>query len=207
MYNSIYNDPHERQTRLYSDVYWDGMFSDEEINNMTKYCENLALQQATTQGHKDEADLAKVRTSKVAWLSRNDDTDWIFDRFNHTIYLANERFYNFTLNGYDQIQYTTYHEDDKGEYVWHMDGSTGDPIVANGLHRKLSMTFLLNEPGVDFEGGEFEINRGQESDAIQVEATKGRCIFFPSFMIHRVKPVTKGMRKSLVIWCLGPKWI
>jgi PKHD-type hydroxylase len=61
--------------------------------------------------------------------------------------------------------------------------------------------------GVDFEGGEFEVNTGQEKDAETVELKKGRIIAVSIFwMIHRVAPVTKGKRKSLVIWILGPKF-
>ena len=72
--------------------------------------------------------------------------------------------------------------------------------------RKLSITMLLNEPGIDFEGGGFEINNGRESESLKVETKRGRIIAFPSFMIHRVAPVTKGTRKSLVVWVLGPKF-
>ena len=64
----------------------------------------------------------------------------------------------------------------------------------------------MNEPGVDFEGGDFEINQGQEKDATKVDAKKGRILAFPSFMLHRVAPTTKGKRKSLVFWALGPKF-
>ena len=49
--------------------------------------------------------------------------------------------------------------------------------------RKLSVTFLLNEPGVDFEGGDFQINSGQEKDAESVKMKKGDIIVFPSFKI------------------------
>jgi PKHD-type hydroxylase len=70
--------------------------------------------------------------------------------------------------------------------------------------RKLSLTLLLND---DFEGGEFQVNDGKEEMAITVPMNKGRVVLFPSFMIHRVKPVTKGVRKSLVVWVLGPKFV
>ena len=59
---------------------------------------------------------------------------------------------------------------------------------------------------VDFEGGDFQINSGQEKDAESVKMKKGDIIVFPSFMLHRVKPVTKGVRKSIVIWVMGPKF-
>ena len=62
------------------------------------------------------------------------------------------------------------------------------------------MTMLLND---DFEGGDFEINLSTPN---KVNVKKGMAIFFPSFVLHRVTPVTKGIRKSLVIWVEGPRW-
>ena len=49
--------------------------------------------------------------------------------------------------------------------------------------RKLSITFLVNDPEKDFEGGQFQINTGQEKDVNQY-LKRGRIIVFPSFMIH-----------------------
>ena len=72
--------------------------------------------------------------------------------------------------------------------------------------RKLSVTFLLNDPKKDFKGGTFQINSGEEKNAESVPMRKGDIIVFPSFLIHRVAPVTKGTRKSIVVWVLGPKF-
>jgi PKHD-type hydroxylase len=68
------------------------------------------------------------------------------------------------------------------------------------------LVILLSEPNVDFEGGEFQINEGLEERAKTIKMTKGTLIAFPSFMIHRVKTVTKGIRKSITIWVEGPKF-
>jgi len=64
----------------------------------------------------------------------------------------------------------------------------------------------VNEPGDEYEGGEFQINNSDEKDAETIPTKKGRMILFPSFMIHRVAPVTKGKRKSVVVWVTGPKF-
>jgi len=72
--------------------------------------------------------------------------------------------------------------------------------------RKLSVTVCINEPGTEYEGGEFQINMGNQDKPVTVETKKGRMIIFPSFMIHRVAPVIKGKRKSLVVWVTGPKF-
>ena len=83
----------------------------------------------------------------------------------------------------------------------------GDELPTNTTGtRKLSLTFLLSEPNVDFEGGDFQIVLAQENQAQTIEMKKGRIIAFPSFVLHRVTPVTKGERKSIVIWVEGPKF-
>ena len=74
-------------------------------------------------------------------------------------------------------------------------------------HRKLSMTIQLSDPD-DYEGGDFVFNVnqiGQSPDREQLRK-KGTVLVFPSFIMHGVKPVTKGTRKSLVSWIEGPTW-
>ena len=109
--------------------------------------------------------------------------------------------YNFDINGYDHFQYAEYDAKESGRYNWHMDlglDAFSENVYSTG---KLSMSMLLNTPEVDFGGGEFQIFR---SDEEIVPLEKGEILMFPSFMIHRVKPVTRGIRKSLVIWASGP---
>ena len=72
--------------------------------------------------------------------------------------------------------------------------------------RKISFTILLND---EFEGGEFEIEAGSPANTERVHTVdlkKGDAILFPSYTWHRVKPVTKGTRHSLVGWVRGPQW-
>ena len=89
-----------------------------------------------------------------------------------------------------------------------MDLQLSDIISLKNLNtRKLSIGMLLNEPGVDFDGGDFMINTSREKNSYKLEMKKGRLVFFPSFMLHTVTPVTRGIRKSLVVWVTGPKFI
>ena len=57
------------------------------------------------------------------------------------------------------------------------------------------MSIILND---EYEGGEFEFFA---KDTIL--SKRGTIIVFPSYMQHRVKPVTKGTRYSLVTWFCG----
>ena len=83
-----------------------------------------------------------------------------------------------------------------GFYDWHMD------LDVNGQHeppvRKISMTILLSDPST-FKGGNLEF---MEKNKVP-ELKQGQAIFFASFIRHRVAPVTKGMRRSLVMWFGG----
>ena len=84
----------------------------------------------------------------------------------------------------------------KPEYSWHPDSEING--INNAVVRKISMTLLLNDPS-EYEGGDFEIlEQGKK-----VPLKRGDAVFFASFLIHRVTPVTKGVRQSLVQWFTG----
>ena len=202
MYNMIYNNPNERTKVTYSYITWNGAFTSEEIDRIVEYCDSQGTELGTTFAAEDES-VKKDRDSNVKFHYPNEDTSWIFHRLNDTIYRANQQFYNYNLNGYDSFQYTTYDKD--GRYDWHSDMAYGINERDNSIQpRKLSLSLLLND---DFEGGEFQINTGKELEPTTVNLKKGQIVLFPSFMIHRVKPITQGTRKSLVVWTLGPKFV
>jgi PKHD-type hydroxylase len=201
MYTSIYNDPWVRSHVTYSHVNWDNVFTEDELKTIVEYCDAIGTESGTVFGGSSQEDYEKYRVSNVKFHKRNQETAWIFDRLNFVIQAANEQFYNFNLNGYAEFQYTTY--DPNGRYDFHTDLAYGEKYGNESELRKLSLTLLLND---DFEGGEFEVNLGKEENAITVPMHKGRVVLFPSFVLHRVKPVTKGVRKSLVIWVVGPKF-
>ena len=88
-----------------------------------------------------------------------------------------------------------------------MDTFMGDSTPTDQFEtRKLSVVFLLNQPNVDFKGGDFQICLGLQETPVNVEMKKGRMIAFPSFLIHKVTEVTEGIRKSIAIWVTGPKF-
>ena len=91
-------------------------------------------------------------------------------------------------------QYSEYFKD--GHYSWHPDSEMNG--VNNAVIRKISMTLLLNDPS-EYEGGDFEIlEQGKK-----IPLKRGDAVFFASFLVHRVTPVTKGVRQSLVQWFTG----
>lgn len=202
-YTTIYNDPYARAKFIEPWVYWDDAFTEEELEKIVSYCETFELDYGTTFGSSNKEEAEKHRVSNVRFHERNPDTAWVFDRLNFVIQAINEKFYNFNLNGYSKFQYTTYDAENDGHYNWHMDMSMGRQETPDVETRKLSLTLLLNDT---FSGGEFCINTSIEEKPDTPQMKKGRIILFPSFMIHRVAPVTVGTRRSLVVWVLGPKF-
>lgn len=194
----IINNTHEGSAILYSHIYWDDFFSNEELDMIVGYCENKKMEDGKIE---NKTNPTEIRKSKINFTEPDEENRWIFNKLNYLTEMVNNKFYKFNLIGYNNFQFTTYKASESGHYDWHIDSSMGQPNDnGNGLHRKLSMSLLLND---DFEGGDFEINLSKPQ---KVDLRRGRAIFFPSFVLHRVTPVTKGTRKSLVIWVEGPRW-
>ena len=158
--------------------------------------------------NKDEIkDLQKKRDSNIVWMNDR----WIYKEIQPYIHMANrEAGWNFEWDYSESCQFTIYK---KGQYYdWHAD-SWDKPYVTqdqtNGKIRKLSVTVTLTDPK-EYKGGELEFDfRNLDPDkkpnirACTEILPKGSLVVFPSFVWHRVKPVTKGVRHSLVIWNLG----
>ena len=176
--------------------YWfNRAFSDEEIQKIEEYAQTLPRQNGRIGN--SEAD-TKLRKSVVRWIYRNPETEWLFAKIMKLADTANENLWQFDMfssSEDDAIQYTEYY-DNGGHYDWHIDMSGGIPLN----QRKISMTVQLSN-SEDYEGGEFEIMRGQNVE--QLQRNKGTVLLFPSYILHRVSPVTNGIRKSLVIWLGG----
>jgi PKHD-type hydroxylase len=204
-YRTLWNQPLERARVTYPFITWDGQFTEEQCNEISAYCQvNSNMKAGTTFGGADQT----VRVSDVAFHGWSEEISWVFEKLHQAITSINDRWYGFDLNGYNGFQYTEYDGEKLGKYDWHMDMHLGNGDVPPDMFetRKLSLSLLLNAPGQDFEGGEFQLNTGSEGGAMTVESRKGRIIAFPSWVIHRVTPVTKGVRRSLVVWVVGPKF-
>jgi len=137
----------------------------------------------------------KKRITTISWIPFKDMPEMYRD-IEKTMLQANNNHFGFDGMRLTEVaQFTHYLEG--GFYDWHMDndvlGKHQPPV------RKISMTLLLSDPAT-FEGGELEfMSKGKKAKLKQ-----GQAIFFASWLQHRVKPVTKGERKSLVMWFGGP---
>jgi len=157
---------------------------------------------------KDLKDLKKKRDSNVVWLSDS----WIYKEIQPYIHEANRRAgWNFDWDYSEACQFTKYKLNQF--YDWHCDSFNNPYDMPNNLKfhkkiRKLSVTCSLSDPK-DYEGGELEFDfKNMDPDKKSVRKCaeikpRGSIVVFPSHVWHRVKPVTKGIRYSLVIWNLG----
>ena len=147
-------------------------------------------------GNKGEV---KYRQCDVAWL---DSSDEIQKELLIAASTANKKAnWFFDIKRIEPLQYTVYN---KGEYFdWHMDIDQYDFSGEYKGLRKLSMTMFLND---DFEGGNLQLEAGppnMRNRIINMQSQIGTMIFFPSTMWHRVTPIVKGVRKTLVVWFLS----
>jgi len=136
----------------------------------------------------------KTRTSHISWIPFNKMPE-MYDAINQLMLQTNANHFGFeNMQLTEPAQYTEYPEG--GFYDWHIDSDVimeHEPPV-----RKISMTLLLS-PENEFEGGGLELM----SEGKVARPKQGHAIFFASFIRHRVIPITKGNRKSLVMWFGG----
>ena len=136
----------------------------------------------------------KKRITTISWIPFKEMGHMYYDLYKF-ILQANENHFGFgDIRITENAQFTEYPEG--GFYDWHMDCDVSmqhEPPV-----RKISMTLLLNDPS-EFEGGHLELMAPGKF----AELKQGQAIVFASFLNHRVQPVTKGIRQSLVVWFGG----
>ncbi len=133
--------------------------------------------------------------SEICALAPTMETRWIYEKINAFVVAANNSF-KYDLYGLEEFKIATYGPDNY--YDWHMD--LGKDVTST---RKLSLTLQLSESD-DYEGGDLEFRGGGVPPVAPREI--GTIIIFPSFLSHQIAPVTKGVRKSMVVRVHGPSF-
>jgi len=212
-------------------TYWEYGFMDDEIKKIIDLGKNgegngegsnLGIQESRISGSKIDH---TYRKSKNSWIHLNENSVWLYERISNIMRNTNAQIYNFDLWGFvEPLQYTVYTEGGS-HYDWHIDsikydqevgfknsaidgsslntGSVEKEVLSNAISspRKLSFTLQLSDPS-EYEGGELVIKTSKDEAVMKKE--KGFVVMFPSYVLHRVTPVTKGVRRSLVGWVSGP---
>lgn len=142
------------------------------------------------------------RRSKTCFISPSEISN-IYTSIVFQNKFLNKEYFNFDISaGIFEIQYSEYYGASLGKYDWHMDTFYKSSTYTD---RKLSICIQLSDPS-EYEGGNFEFKPPVDPLPSDVFRKRGSLITFPSFHVHRVSEVTKGIRRSLVMWVEGPKW-
>lgn len=184
----------KRSDANHTNYYWyDNAFNADELAKIELMTESLPYQD----GGVGELDSSRVqsdyRKSKIKWCPQDAEWEWVYSKLAGLLVEANKIMWKFDLSHIrEPIQYTEYYPG--GQYDWHMDCGIG---IQN--QRKVSVTVQLSDPN-DYEGGDLQFNLGP---ILPSPRLKGSAVIFPSFFLHRVTPITKGVRKSFVLWVGG----
>ena len=194
---------YEQETNDPQSYYWfEHGLSSEEVDQIIRTASELPeAERASTLG--DETG-GGTRSSMIKWLPRNQAFDWLYERMISMSKEANQALWGFDLiSSLEAIQYTEYYASENGHYDWHQDIGVGELPSK----RKVSITIQLSDAN-EYDGGDLLIctgssGTGELDNNLVMPRGKGVGVLFPSYMMHRVSPVTRGVRRSLVLWVGG----
>jgi PKHD-type hydroxylase len=171
-------------------------FSTEELDKIYNGVAIIPFQKAIIGNDEENLD---IRSSSIKWIPPNEQWGWLYEKLMNMVIEANNAIWHFDLHSLiDHIQYTEYYADKGGHYAWHQD--IGPDEMSK---RKISITVQLSDSD-EYEGGDLEYFRGGDPEkASKAPRGKGVVFIFPSYMMHRVTKVTKGTRRSFVLWVGG----
>jgi PKHD-type hydroxylase len=176
---------------------WDAILSKEFCHSALEQIDWATSGNATLGNDKNNPVIdTKIRRTDVVWQDPTQPLGCIAKCYMEMANQSAEWGYN--LSSQEETQLGRYKSVDEGYYDWHMDA--GPP--QNGVQRKLSCVILLNDPS-EFEGGILQFKGMEDRNLLDKQ---GSIIVFPSFVEHKVTPVTKGVRYTAVTWASGPSF-
>jgi PKHD-type hydroxylase len=178
-------------------VHLENVLTDEDIQKIEDAASEFEVMEGTVIGNLDNGEKPEGRKSNISWIAPNNNTSWLYQKIHSTVLSINKQYYHFDIEGIEAIQYTTYDAPD-GAYNMHIDYNPNSIV-----HRKISLTIQLSDDN-SYEGGDLIVYPSSFDMPFKSLRKKGSMTSFLSHMIHEVTPVTKGTRKSLVVWVGGP---
>ena len=181
-------------------VAWQGLLTDDELDAIVRLGDSLALEKAELSvggiGYEN------IRSTQVAWLERNRETEMLYRRMEDAVLALNSRYFRFDLSGLADLQYALYGGPEGGHFDWHKDYGR-DPADPLREPRKLTLSLQLSDPS-DYQGCELQVRAGNKIDI--APKARGSLVAFPANVLHQVTPILSGVRKSLVLWAVGPEF-
>jgi len=170
-------------------------FSAEECDRIVALSDSAPARDARLVGQTQDHNL---RRADLVWLDDVPGCDWVMDRIIDVVRVANRDVFGFDLQSFSEsAQVARYDAAREGHFDWHSD--IGDGPLAR--QRKLTMVVQLSSAN-EYDGGRLEVM--PSAHVHEASPGRGNATIFPSFLLHRVTPVTKGKRQSLTIWAHGP---
>tara|TARA_R100001510_G_C7626988_1_gene186657 strand:- start:297 stop:872 length:576 start_codon:yes stop_codon:yes gene_type:complete len=139
----------------------------------------------------DDSNVVDLKTRDTDIWVIHENNQWVDALICTAAITANEQFQLNLAGLVERPQLLKYDAPSNG-YDWHTDIGYGDHST-----RKISISIILND---GYEGGDMGFFSTGET---LITPDRGMAVCFPSFMPHRVTPLTKGTRWSLVCWIAG----
>jgi PKHD-type hydroxylase len=174
-------------------AFFPQVFYPEECEKIIEFGRSYEMTGGTVVDTEGNSITNKYRSCSLAHVEPSQEFAWVYERLTDAVKDLNEDCFGFDLFSFgENMQFTQY---EVGQhYDYHVDR------IFNGPIRKLSIVLQLTDPKA-YEGGDLEIYTGGEPR--KLPRSQGTLIAFPSYVLHRVTPVTKGTRNSLVGWING----
>jgi len=170
-------------------------FSEAECLRILSLTEAAPAEEARLVGRQRDHNL---RRADLVWVDDMPDAEWIMRRIVEVTARVNREVFGFDLEAFEEsAQVATYRAEKAGHFDWHADIGDG-PLAAR---RKLTLVVQLSDPA-DYAGGALEVMPSAQVHS--AERAQGSATAFPAFLLHRVTPVTRGLRRSLTVWAHGP---
>ena len=179
-------------------VAWQGLFGAAELDRLERLCDSLVLEQARLTGDGD----VSIRATKVAWVYRQPETEDLYRKMEEIVLRLNAEHFRSDLSGLTALQYAVYSDAEGGYFDWHNDygRDRNDP---GQEPRKLTLSLQLSDADA-YEGCDLQVRAAHPVDVAPRQ--RGALVAFRATALHRVTPITRGVRKSLVAWAAGPEY-
>ena len=172
-----------------------GAFTTAECDLIVAAIANVPADEALLVGRNRDH---KQRNAELVWMDDVGDLSWVMTRLIELVSHSNKNQFNFDLREFaESPQVASYDAAKAGHFAWHSDIGHG---LAAGK-RKLTLVLQLSNPDT-YDGGNLEIR--PSAQILSANRAQGSVSVFPSFALHQVTPVKRGIRRSLTVWAHGP---
>ena len=177
--------------------FGDTVFTLEECSKIKATFDGSEKKTGKLYGREEET-IPDIINYHGSYIPQDDDTSWMYNRIFEKAKQLNGQSYQYDITGIEeQMYYNTYDSSLNHHFGWHVDSGHRTPYP-----RKLTVVVQLTDPDT-YDGGTLEIRTPDQP--IPVPKHLGSIVIFPSYRIHRVTPITRGVRNTVVAFVTGPE--